>query len=94
MAHSDSIWWGNDDTGSLMVGRKNFDLRFHSNSIDSGVHNRVWNRRFAVTGEIVKCVQPVAIFPRDFVDEWIISSWQDASAWSLSTVSRTFEANA
>lgn len=82
MSRSDGMWWGNEDFGSLVVWRNDFDLRFHSNSIDSGVHNRVWIRHYTITDDMVKRVQPVAVSPRDFVDEWIISSWRDASAWS------------
>lgn len=82
MSRSDSMWWGNDDLGKLVVGRDSFDLRFHSNSIDSGVHNRVWIRHYSVNGDVVRRTQPVAVSPRDFVDEWIVSPWQEAAAWS------------
>jgi len=30
----------------------------------------------------VQRIQPVAVSPRDFVDEWIISPWDEASHWS------------
>jgi hypothetical protein len=82
LSRSDSMWWGNDDLGKLVVGRNSFDLRFHSNSIDSSVHNRVWIRHYAVSGDGVRRTQPVAVSPRDFVDEWIVSPWRAASAWS------------
>lgn len=82
---SDSIWWGNDDEGTLSVGADRFDLRFHAESIDGGVHNRVWIRDFSVTGDEVKRVPPVAVSPRDFVDEWIISPWKYAAEWSVPT---------
>jgi len=82
MSRSDSMWWGSEDFGKLVVSRDSFDLRFHSNSIDGGVHNRVWIRHYAVHGDAVRRAQPVAVSPRDFVDEWIVSPWRDASAWS------------
>jgi hypothetical protein len=82
LSRSDSMWWGNDDLGKLVVERNSFDLRFHSNSIDGGVHNRVWIRHYAVRGDVVRRTQPVAVSPRDFVDEWIVSPWPAASAWS------------
>jgi len=80
---SDSIWWGNEDFGKLEMNRNDFDLRFHAASIDGGVHNRVWVRHFRVIGDTVRRVPPVAVSPRDFADEWIVSSWADASQWSL-----------
>jgi hypothetical protein len=82
MSRSDGMWWGNEDFGKLVVSRDSFELRFHSNSIDAGVHNRVWIRHYAVRGGVVRRTQPVAVSPRDFVDEWIVSSWRDASVWS------------
>jgi len=82
MSRSDSMWWGSDDFGKVVVSRDSFDLRFHSHSVDSGVHNRVWIRHYAVSGDLVRRTQPVAVSPRDFVDEWIVSPWREASAWS------------
>jgi hypothetical protein len=82
---SDFMWWGNDDPGTLSVDTHKFDLRFHAASIDGGVHNRVWIRDFSVHGNIVQRIPPVAVSPRDFVDEWIVSSWKDALTWSAST---------
>ena len=82
LAASDSIWWGNDDTGKLVVNRADFDLRFHAESIDPAVHNRTWIRHFAVSGNVVRRVRPVAMSVGDFVDEWIVSPWSEASAWS------------
>jgi hypothetical protein len=79
---SDFMWWGNDDFGTLIVQKSAFDLRFHSASIDGGIHNRVWVRHYSVIGDAVRRVQPVAVSPRDFVDEWIVSPWQQASQWS------------
>ena len=82
MSGSDGMWWGNEDFGKLVVSRDSFDLRFHSNSIDAGVHNRVWIRHYAVRGDVVRRTQPVAVSPRDFVDEWTVSPWRDVSVWS------------
>ena len=82
---SDEIWWGDEDFGKLEVNRDDFDLRFHAGSIDDGIHNRVWIRRFSVVGDSVRRIPPVAASPRDFVDEWIVSPWGDASQWSTSS---------
>ncbi len=78
----DAMWWGAEDFGSLTVETDAFDLRFHSWSIDSDVHNRVWIRHYSVVGDDVRRTQPVAATPRDFVDEWIVSPWTQAEGWS------------
>lgn len=85
LSGDDFMWYGNDDMGSLTVGPQDFDVRFHSASIDGGVHNRVWIRHFAISGDTVTRVQPVAVSPRDFVDEWLVSPWKSASGWSSKT---------
>jgi hypothetical protein len=82
LSRSDFMWWGNEDYGKIVAGRDEFDVRFHSASIDVGVHNRVFIRHYSITGDNVKRIQPVAVSPRDFVDEWIISKWEEASRWS------------
>jgi hypothetical protein len=82
MSNSDYMWWGNEDYGKVTVGRNEFDLRFHSSSIDAGVHNRVFIRHYSVMGDTVRRTQPVAVSPRDFVDEWIVSPWSVAREWS------------
>lgn len=87
LSGDDFMWWGSEDFGSLAVNAKDFDLRFHSTSIDGGVHNRVWIRHFAISGDTVTRVQPVAVSPRDFVDEWLISPWKTASGWSSKAAS-------
>jgi len=78
----DFMWWGNEDYGTLTVQKNEFDLRFHSASLDAGVHNRIFVRHFSVTGDTVRRTQPVAVSARDFVDEWIVSPWEVASQWS------------
>jgi hypothetical protein len=82
LSASDGMWFGNEDFGSLTVQKNAFDLRFHSYSIDTGVHNRVWIRHYSVIGDTVHRIQPVAVSPRDFVDEWVESPWEQAALWS------------
>lgn len=82
---SDSIWWGSEDFGILSVDTHKFDLRFHAESIDGGIHNRVWVRDFSVIGNTVHRIPPLAVSPRDFVDEWVVSPWKVAAQWSEPT---------
>ena len=78
----DSLWWGGDDTGRLSVDAKHVELRFHGASIDTGVHNREYVRRYAVNGSTATRVAPVAGSARDFVEEWIVSPWPLAQQWT------------
>ncbi len=82
LSRSDSIWWGSDDFGTVTADRNDFAVRFHAESIDTGVHNRVWVRHFRIDDNGIRRIPPVALSPRDFVDEWIISSWDEAIGWS------------
>jgi hypothetical protein len=83
-----SIWWGSDDLGAIVVTRESADFRWHAESIDGGVHNRVWIRRLAVGETSASRIQPVALSAEDFVDEWIITDWAQAAAWTASPALR------
>jgi hypothetical protein len=87
----DSIWWGGEDFGRLSVDKDEFDLRFHAGSIDLGINNRIWIRHFAVEGDQVRRTAPIAVSPRDFVDEWIVSPWEMARPWSKPDSRRSLE---
>lgn len=82
LSGSDSLWWGGDDMGRLSVDAGHAELRFRGASIDPDMHNREFIRRYDVTGTTPLRVAPVADSPRDFVDEWIVSSWSVARLWS------------
>lgn len=78
----DSIWWGNDDLGRIRVGKSDLEIRFHAESIDGAVHNREWIRHYAVTGDTVRRIPPLADSARDFADEWTVLAWKDAAPWT------------
>ena len=50
-------------------------VEFTARSIDSGVHNREAVRHYLIDGDRVRRVDPVALSPRDFVDEWLTRGW-------------------
>ena len=83
---SDSIWWGGDDMGRLQVGVHDFELRFHAESIDDGLHDREWVRHFSVEGDTVRRMPPLANNAREFVEEWIQSPWSEAAGWTAPSV--------
>jgi hypothetical protein len=59
-----------------------FELRYETASISFDKFTRTAVRRYSVVGNTVTRVQPVALNVRDFVDEWIVSPWGEARAWS------------
>lgn len=65
-------------------------VEFTQRGIDTMVHHREAIHHFVVEGDRVRRVQPVALGPRDFVDEWLRSPWQAASDWSASAALQTF----
>ena len=70
---ADRIWLGGGDYGSISMDKDKFDVRFHGASIDPGIHDRLWVKDFNL-GNGFPRTQPVALSPRDFVDEWISSN--------------------
>lgn len=57
-------------------------IEFATRSIDDGVHNREAIRHYLIDGDKVQRVGPVALSPRDFVDEWLTSDWRESAGWS------------
>jgi hypothetical protein len=90
-AKADSIWWGSERFGEIKIGVQDFDLRFRAESMDDGVHNREWIRRYSVIGDAVRRIAPLAASPRDFADEWIASSWSEAAPWTSPAASVRLE---
>jgi len=60
-------------------------IEFTQASIDPVVHNREAIRHFLIKGDRVSRVEPVALSPRDFVDEWLTSPWTESRRWSQSS---------
>jgi len=86
-------------TNTYVVGSIGRDLReehasvdvlieFTERSIDTGVHNREAIRHFLIDGDQVRRVDPVALSPRDFVDEWLTRPWNESAEWSASPTLR------
>ncbi|QOY87161.1 hypothetical protein [Paludibaculum fermentans] len=59
-------------------------IEFTVGSVDVMVHNREAVLHFLIEGDKVRRVAPVALSPRDFVDEWLTHDWQESGPWSAS----------
>jgi len=77
-----TIYLGDEEDLVVRAERDAFELRHTGASLDPAVHSRRHVRRYAVSGDSVRRVQPVAENVRDFVDEWIVSPWPEARDWS------------
>jgi hypothetical protein len=82
LARSDFMTWGFENYGHLTANRDDSELRFDGASIAPDVLVRTYIRHYAIEGDSVARIAPVAVSARDFVDEWMISKWADAQAWS------------
>jgi hypothetical protein len=67
------------------VGADDVLIEYTVGSIDVTIHNREAIRHYSVEQDNVKRLDPVALSPRDFVDEWLTHSWPESSTWSEQT---------
>ena len=51
-------------------------------SIDAGIHSRTHVLHFNVAGPAGERIDPVALCPRDFVEEWLTRSWTEMESRS------------
>jgi len=61
-------------------------VEFAEGSIDGAANIREAVRHFLIEGDQVRRVDPVALRPRDFVDEWLTRDWKESATWSASPV--------
>ena len=71
------------------VAQNEILVEFRVRSIDALVHNRAAVRHYKFEGDRLKRVDPLALSPRDFVDEWLNTDWREAAFWSESANRRS-----
>ena len=79
--------WTGQSRGS--VTRDDVLVEFTIRSIDGGVHSRPAIRHYKIDGDQVRRTDPLALSPRDFVDEWLTHDWREAAFWSESANRRS-----
>lgn len=57
-------------------------VQYSSESLDAGVLIRKVVRRYKVEPDSVERIDPIALSPRDFVDEWRRQNWNESAAWT------------
>jgi hypothetical protein len=79
---ADGLWWGDDDFGSAQLTANDLLVQRVDSSIDSGIHHRMHIRHYHIDGDNrVERIDPVALRPLDFVDEWLTTKWAEAESW-------------
>jgi len=61
-------------------------VEFTGRSIDASILARGTVRHFQIDGDRVIRVDPVALSPRDFVEEWLTLPWAESARWSATPV--------
>jgi len=76
-------------------GEKAVDVlvEFEGGSIDTLILGRESVRHFKIDGDRVTRVDPVALSPRDFVDEWLTRPWEESARWSSSPALQRWQPN-
>ncbi|HTR39124.1 MAG TPA: hypothetical protein VMH80_24780 [Bryobacteraceae bacterium] len=59
-------------------------IQYNGPSIDGGILVRPHIRHYRIDGPEAKRIAPLALRPRDFVDEWLTHEWREAAFWSES----------
>jgi hypothetical protein len=60
-------------------------LELRDRSIDTRIRNRTHVLHYSVTPSSVERIDPIALTPQDFVDEWLTRPWAEISRWSSVT---------
>jgi len=60
------------------VGRDDALVEYTIGSIDGAVHSREEILHYSIKGDKVERIDPVALGPRDFVEEWLGEPWEQS----------------
>lgn len=56
-------------------------IQYNGPSIDAGILVRQHVRHYRIDGPEAKRIDPLALRPRDFVDEWLTHEWKETAFW-------------
>jgi len=78
-----SFWMGNEDDGLVFALKpEELILELLDSSVDGGIHNRTQIHRYNFV-DGVKRLEPVALQPQDFAEEWLTQPWSEMRSMSL-----------
>jgi hypothetical protein len=81
--HDKQFYRRGDVAPQLVLRPNGFELRAEVVTIETDQVFRKGVYRYAVDGDTVRRVQPIAVDGRGFVDAWLQAPWNDAKEWSL-----------
>ena len=81
-----------NEKAELKARENYFDFHFDGRSIQAETLIRPHQYRYTKKKDLFIRVQPVAKNSRDFIEEWIMSSWDEASQWCASPLCEEFKA--
>jgi hypothetical protein len=75
LAEHHGVWIG-DEEPLFVLEPDRLTVEYRYGSVDAEVHNRAQVRRYRI-GDSVERVDPVALQPQDFVEEWLTQPWSE-----------------
>jgi hypothetical protein len=82
LSREQGIWFGGYDPYQVRLEPDELLLEVRDRSIDSGIHNRAHVLHFNAAHGPAERIDPVALQPQDFVDEWLTSPWSEMESRS------------
>lgn len=76
------IWFGDYNPYQIRLDPDELLMELRDRSIDDGIHNRAHVLHFKAPGLTAERIDPVALQPRDFVDEWLTRPWSEMESRS------------
>jgi hypothetical protein len=85
---SQTVYMSDDPIAAASLTAHDLLIEFAGNSIDGNRLVRQHILHYAIEShDELKRIAPVALDPRDFVDEWLTSPWKEAGDWTAPSVS-------
>jgi hypothetical protein len=82
LGREQGIWFGANNPYQVRLDPDELLLEVRDRSIDGGIHNRAHVLHFKAAGPAAERIDPVALQPQDFVDEWLIRQWSEMESRS------------
>jgi hypothetical protein len=83
LSKDDGFWMGDERYIDGQLLPNDLLVEYRNRSVDAGVHSRTFISHFRIgDDDKVRRVAPVALNPRDFVEEWMTQPWQAAREWT------------
>jgi len=77
-----TIWFGANHPYRIRLSHHELLMELRDRSIDSGIHNRVHVFQYQIKPDRVERLDPVALQPQDFADEWLTRPWNEMESRS------------